>query len=124
MMFPNLRRLVLYNIPEMSCDDLEPYLSTIPFLQHVQVSRCSLTKSSFLICSNLLGHKNIQLQTCIFDGNDRMKGVILHEPIPSSYQVQQSLINIRINIQDFISLKNLLQFIPKLGKSSTLNFEE
>jgi hypothetical protein len=80
-----------------------------------------LKEASSLICSNLLGHNTTsQLQSCFLDGNDRRKGVILHEPIPS-YQVQQSLIDLRINIEGFISLKNLLQFLPKLlklGKST------
>ncbi|CAF0756430.1 unnamed protein product [Adineta steineri] len=125
-MFPKLRRLVLCNIPEMSSDDLEPYLSAIPFLQHVWVSRCSLKKSSSLICSNLLNHNKSQLQSCIFDGIDRINGVILYEPIPSSYQVQQSLTDIRIGMHDFLTLKNLLQFLPKLlklGMLSILNLE-
>jgi hypothetical protein len=120
-MFPKLQTLVLYNVPEMSCDDLEPYLATIPFIQHVKLKRCPLKKASSLICSNLLGHNTTsQLQSCILDGNDRKTGVILHEPIPS-YQVQQSLVDLRINMEDFISLKNLLQFLPKLlklGKSA------
>ncbi|CAF1555269.1 unnamed protein product, partial [Rotaria sordida] len=116
-MFPKLQTLVLYNVPEMSYDDLEPYLAIIPFIQHLKLKRCPLKEASSLICSNLLDHNTTsQLQSCILNGNDRKKGVILHEPIPSSYQVQQSLIDLRINIEDFISLRNLLQFLPKLLK--------
>lgn len=116
-MFPKLQTLELYNVPDMSCDDLEPYLTIIPFIQHIKMKKCPLKKVSSLICSNLLGHNTIsQLQSCILSGNDRTNGVILHEPIPSSYQIQQSLIDLRINMEDFISLKNLLQFLPKLLK--------
>jgi len=114
-MFPKLQTLVLYNVPETSSDDLESYLVVIPFLQHVTLKNCSLKKASPLICSNLLGHRTIsQLQRCIFHSDHRTNGIIFHEPISSFYQAQNSLIYLRIYMEDFISLKNLLQFLPKL----------
>jgi hypothetical protein len=123
-MFPKLQTLVLYNVPEMNYDDLGPYLTIIPFIQHLILKRCSLKRASSLICSNLLGHNTTsQLQRCFLDGNNRKNGVILYEPIPLSYQVQQSLIDLRINIEDLISLKNLLQFLPKLIKLGNSPFQ-
>ncbi len=114
-MFPKLQILVLYNIPEMSFNDLEPYLALIPFLQHIILKKCPLNKASSLICSNLLHHNTTsQLQSCFLYNNDRQNGLILHEPIPSFYQIQQSLIHLKTHMGDFISLKNLLQFLPKL----------
>ena len=98
-MFPKRQTLALYNIPEMSYDDLGPYLAMIPFLQHIKLDECSLTKTSSWICSNLLGRNTIsQLKSCTL-----RSGVILHEPIPLFYQVQQSLIDLRIYIEDLIS---------------------
>jgi len=118
---------MLYNIPEMSVNDLGPYLAMIPFLQHIKLDKCSLTEASSLICSSLLGHHTTsQLQSCTLHGNTTEAGVILHDPIPSFYEVQQSLINLRISIKDLISLKNLLQFLPKLlklGKLTVRNFK-
>jgi hypothetical protein len=120
-MFPKLQTLVLYNIPEMSFNDLDPYLSIIPFIQHIKLKECSLTKASSLICSSLLGHNTTsQLQSCTLYGNTHKTGIILHKPIPSFYEVQQSLIDLRIYMEDFISLKNLLQFLPKLLTLGTL----
>ncbi|CAF1250072.1 unnamed protein product [Rotaria sordida] len=114
-MFPKLQQLVLYNVPEMNSDDLEPYLVVIPYLQHVTLKKCSLKKVSSLICSNLLAHGTIsQLQRCILHSDHRKNGIIFHEPISFFYQLQNSLIYLRIYIEDFISLKNLLQFLPKL----------
>ncbi|CAF2568461.1 unnamed protein product [Rotaria sp. Silwood2] len=114
-MFPKLQTLVLYNVPEMCIDDLESYLVDIPFLRHVTLKKCSLKKVSSLICSNLLGHGSIsQLQRCTLHSDHRKNGIIFHEPISSFYQVQNSLIYLRIYMEDFISLKNLLQFLPKL----------
>jgi hypothetical protein len=114
-MFPELRTLVLYNIPEMSSDDLEPYVALIPFLQHVILKRCSLKKASSLIRSKLLGHgTNSQLQRCILHSDHRNNGIVFHEPISSLYQVQNSLTYLRIYVEDFISLKNLLEFLPEL----------
>jgi hypothetical protein len=108
---------MLYNIPEMSVNDLGPYLAMIPFLQHIKLDVCSLTEASSLICSSLLGHNTTsQLQSCTLYGNILKTGVILHEPIPSFYEIQQSLIDLRIFMKDFLSLKNLLQFLPKLLK--------
>jgi hypothetical protein len=108
---------MLYNIPEMSVNDLGPYLAMIPFLQHIKLDKCSLTEASSLICSSLLGHNTTsQLQSCTLYGNIFKTGVILHEPIPSFYEIQQSLIDLRIFMKDFLSLKNLLQFLPKLLK--------
>jgi hypothetical protein len=108
---------MLYNIPEMSVNDLGPYLAMIPFLQHIKLDKCSLTEASSLICSSLLGHNTTsQLQSCTLYGNILKTGVILHEPIPSFYEIQQSLIDLRIFMKDFLSLKNLLQFLPKLLK--------
>jgi hypothetical protein len=113
-MFPNLQTLVLYNVPEVD-NDLEPYLTLIPCLQHLILKKCSLKNASFLICSNLLGHgRTSQLQTCILHSNCQKDGIIFSEPIPSFYQTQQSLIYLRIYINDLPSLKNLLQFLPKL----------
>jgi hypothetical protein len=115
-MFPRLQTLVLYSVPEMSYNDLGPYLTIIPFIKHVILKRCSLKRASSLICSNLLGHDRIsQLQSCILYDNELKSGIILHEPIPLFYQVQSSLIDLRIYMEDFISLKNLLQFVPKLS---------
>ncbi|CAF1466085.1 unnamed protein product, partial [Rotaria sordida] len=114
-MFPKLQQLVLYNVPEMNSDDLEPYLVVIPYLQHVTLKKCSLKKVSSLICSNLLAHGTIsQLQRCILHSDHRKNGIIFHAPISFFYQLQNSLIYLRIYIEDFISLKNLLQFLPKL----------
>jgi hypothetical protein len=118
---------MLYNIPEMSVNDLGPYLTMIPFLQHIKLEECALTKASSLICSSLLGHNTTsQLQSCTLHGNRAKAGVILHDPIPSFYEIQQSLINLRIIMKDLISLKNLLQFFPKLlklGKLTVRNFK-
>jgi len=114
-MFPKLQTLALYNIPEMSYDDLSPYLAMIPFLQHIKLDKCSLTKTSSLICSNLLGHNTTShLKSCSLRSGRHKSGVILYEPIPSFYQVQQSLIDLRIYIKDLISSKNLLKFLPQL----------
>jgi hypothetical protein len=114
-MFPNLQTLVLYNVPGMSYNDFGPYLAMIPFLQHIKLESCSLTKASSLICSSLLGHNTTsRLQSCTLHSSTDI-GVTFREPIPSSYQVQQSLIDLRIIMKDFISLKNLLQFLPKLS---------
>jgi hypothetical protein len=110
----------------MSYDDLGPYLAMIPFLQHIKLELCPLTKASPLICSNLLGHNaTSRLQSCTLHGS-KLSFVILHEPIPSSYQVQHSLIDLRIVMKDFLSLKNLLQFLPKLSnlcKLTVTNFK-
>jgi hypothetical protein len=111
---------MLYNIPKMGVNGLDPYLAMIPFLQDIKLEQCSMTNASSLICSNLLGHNTTsRLQSCtLYDFNKT--GITLHEPIPSSYQVQQSLIDLRIFMKDFLSLKNLLQFLPKLLNLSKL----
>ena len=118
---------MLYNIPDMSVNDLGPYLTMIPFLEHIKLEECALTKASSLICSSLLGHNTkSQLQSCTLHGNTSNAGVIHHDPIPSFYEVQQSLINLRIVMKDLISLKNLLKFLPKLlklGKLTVRNFK-
>lgn len=118
---------MLYNIPDMSVNDLVPYLTMIPFLEHIKLEECALTEASSLICSSLLGHNtNSQLQSCTLHGNTSKAGVILHDPIPSFYEVQQSLIYLRIVMKDLISLKNLLKFLPKLfklGKLEVRNFK-
>jgi len=118
---------MLHNIPDMSVNDLGPYLTMIPFLEHIKLEECALTKASSLICSSLLGHNTkSQLQSCTLHGNTSNAGVILHDPIPSFYEVQQSLINLRIVMKDLISLKNLLKFLPellKLGKLTVRNFK-
>jgi hypothetical protein len=73
---------MLYNIPEMSVNDLGPYLTMIPFLQHIKLEECVLTKASSLICSSLLGHNTTsQLQSCTLHGNTTKAVVILHDPI-------------------------------------------
>jgi hypothetical protein len=127
-MFPKLQTLVLYNVPETSSDDLEPYLIVIPFLQHLTLKQCSLKKASPLICYNLLGHGTIsQLQKCILHSDDQNNGIIFYEPLSSFYQVQNSVIDLRIFMADFISLKNLLQFLPQLltlGMFETKNFRQ
>jgi hypothetical protein len=127
-MFPKLQALVLYNVSESNGDDLEPYLAVIPFIQRVTLKKCSFKKVSPLICSNLLGHgATSQLRSCNFHTINRKNGIIFHEPIPSVYQVQQSLIHLRVDIEDFVSLKNLLNFLPNLltlGKLSIRNAEE
>ncbi len=100
----------------MNYDDLGPYLTIIPFIQHLILKRCSLKRASSLICSNLLGHdRTSQLQSCILNDNELKSGIILHKPIPLFYHVQPSIIDLRIYMEDFISLKNLLQFVPKLS---------
>jgi hypothetical protein len=114
-MFPKLQTLVLYNVSEPCINDLEPYLTLLPFIQHVTLTKCSLNKASTLICLNLLGHgATSQLQSCVLHNNHRKNGIGFHEPIPSFCQVQQSPLHLQIHITDFISLKNLLQFLPKL----------
>jgi len=128
VMFPKLQTLILYNVSESNGDDLEPYLAIIPFIQSVKIKKCSLKKVSPLICSNLLSHgTKSHLRSCNLHSNGRKNSIIFHEPIPSVYQVQQSLIYLRIDIEDLVSLKNLLQLIPKLvklGKLLIRDFEE
>lgn len=115
-MFPKLQTLVLFNIPAMSCDDLQYILTLIPFLQHLTIAYCSLKAVSSAIYPNLLAHglKTSQLRSCNLHSDERHNGFVFYEPISSIYQVQESLIHLRIDIHDLLSLRNLLQFLPEL----------
>ena len=100
----------------MSCDDLQYILTLIPFLQRLTIAHSSLKAVSSALYSNLLAHglRTSQLRSCSLHSNERHNGLILHEPILSSCQIQESLIHLRIDIHDLVSLKNLLRFLPKL----------
>jgi hypothetical protein len=121
-MFPRLQTLILCNVHDMD-DDLEPYLTIIPFIQTLTIENCSLNKLSTLIFSKLLGHgQTSQLKRFNLHSYHRINRITFHEPIPSFYQVQYSLIYLRIYMQDFISLKNLLQFLPNLLTLGKLSY--
>ena len=115
-MFPKLHTLVLYNIPPMSDEDLQYILTLIPFLQRLTIAHCSLQAISSAIYPSLLAHglQTSQLRSCTLCSDERHYGFIFYEPISSIYQIQESLIHLRIDIHDLISLKNLLRFLPKL----------
>jgi hypothetical protein len=121
-MFPRLQTLILCNVHDID-DDLEPYLTIIPFIQTLTIENCSLNKLSTLICSKLLGHgKTSQLKRFNLQSYHQMNFTTFHESISSFYQVQYSLIYLRIYMQDFISLKNFLQFLPNLLTLGKLSY--
>lgn len=79
------------------------------------MKKCYFTEASSLVFENLLGHnKTSQLKSCYFRNRLCFSGLILYEPIPLYYRVQESLVNLQIDLDDMISLKNLLQYLPNL----------
>lgn len=114
-MFPRLQTLVLYSVAKERCKDLLPYLKMIPRLQNFEIRLCALLEASHIVCSHLLAYnKKKQLQSCVLRNKYCLSGFILHQPIPSSYHVQETLTDLQIDINDLLSLKNLLSYLPNL----------
>jgi hypothetical protein len=63
-----------------------------------------------------------RLTSCILHSTNQKDGMIIREPIPSSYQPQHSLTYLRIDIRDLVSLKYLLMFLPKLSVLGKIEF--
>lgn len=115
--FPQLERLVLRNVHDSDVNDFEPYLSSMSFINKLTLIKCSLNKTSKLICESLLNNsQKSRLTSLILNSINPKDGLFLSEQLSSSslYQPNHSLTYLQIDVRDLATLKYLLIFLPNL----------